>query len=113
MLSLLLSSVLAQTTKITLPNPLNSQQTSGILDPSKPGILWITIGRAVLMLVAIAAVVMILYGGFTWLTARGEKDKITTARDTILWVILGLVVVSGAYVFLKFVIQALQGAFMK
>ncbi len=42
--------------------------------------------------VALISVVMGLYAGFLFITARGEPAQIKTARGTLLWAIIGIAV---------------------
>ncbi len=43
------------------------------------------------------AVVCILWSGFLFVSAGGDPAKIKTARETLLWSIIGLTVVIGAW----------------
>jgi len=49
--------------------------------------------------------VFLLLGGFTWITAGGDKTKLEKARDEITHAIIGLVVVGGAYAIAALVSQ--------
>ncbi len=42
--------------------------------------------------IALASVVMGLYAGFLFITARGEASQISTARQTLLWAVIGIAV---------------------
>lgn len=41
--------------------------------------------------------VMFLYGGFLWMTAAGEADKVKKATQTMTNAVIGMVIVIGAY----------------
>lgn len=56
------------------------------------------------MFVGIVSVVMIILGGFRYITAGGDSGKINTAQQTIIYAIVGLVVVGFAQVIVRFVI---------
>ncbi|HPW48390.1 MAG TPA: hypothetical protein PLJ97_03525, partial [Candidatus Saccharibacteria bacterium] len=56
-------------------------------------------------IVGIAAVIMIILGGFWVITAAGDPTKIGRARSTILYAVIGLVIVALAQVLVKFVIK--------
>ncbi len=43
------------------------------------------------------AVVFIMWSGFLFVSAGGNPEKIKTARTTLLWAIIGLVIVIGAW----------------
>ena len=40
---------------------------------------------------------LMIYGGFTWMLARGNEQEITKAKDLIISAIIGLIVVLSAY----------------
>lgn len=56
------------------------------------------------------ALAMIVYGGFLWLTSAGKPERITKGQQTLLWSVIGLVVIFGANVLANFVISTLGGA---
>lgn len=56
-------------------------------------------------LLGLVAIVMILYGGFTWMTAGGNEDKIDTAKQIISAAAIGLVIVLISWAIVTFVIQ--------
>lgn len=45
---------------------------------------------------AILVVLMIIYSGFLFVSARGSEEKISTAKKTFTWSIIGAVVLLGA-----------------
>lgn len=59
------------------------------------------------IVVGIVAVIMILIGGFRFLTSGGDSGKVTSARNTILYAIVGLIVVAFAQLIVKFVLSSL------
>ncbi len=58
----------------------------------------------------IIALVIILLGGFKWMTAAGNEDKVAEAKKLIGAGIIGLVVILAAYAIAQFVIAALYNA---
>ncbi len=60
-----------------------------------------------LMIVGAAAVVMIIYGGFKYITSAGDSSGVTSAKNTILYAVLGLIVVLLAYAIVNWVINDL------
>ena len=58
----------------------------------------------VLGLLGLIAVIMILYGGFTWMTAGGNEDKVDTAKQIISSAAVGLVIILIAWAIVTFVI---------
>lgn len=56
------------------------------------------------VLVGIAAVIMIIIGGFRYITSAGDTTKVAGAKNTILYAVIGLVIVALAQVIVKFVL---------
>ncbi len=46
----------------------------------------------------IVVILMLVYVGFLFVTARGEPAKITTARQALLWTVVGALILLGAQV---------------
>lgn len=61
-------------------------------------------------LLGIIAVVIILLGGFKWMTAGGSEDKVGEAKKLIMQGIIGLVIILAAWAIAKFVIDSLVSA---
>lgn len=56
-------------------------------------------------IVGIIAVIMIVYGGLRYITSGGESGKVTSAKNTIIYAIIGLIVVALAQFIVKFVLD--------
>ena len=54
--------------------------------------------------VSIAAVIMIMIGGFRYVTSGGKQESVTGAKNTILYAVIGLVIVALAQVIVRFVL---------
>lgn len=50
--------------------------------------------------------VLMIYGGYLWMTARGSEEQVTKARNIIIAAIIGLVIVVGAYAATTFIVRA-------
>jgi len=66
--------------------------------------------RAILGFLGIVAVVIILWGGFLWMTSGGSDEKVGKARKFIIMGIIGLAIVLAAYAIASFVITSLVAA---
>lgn len=55
----------------------------------------------------IVAVLIILWGGFTWMTAGGNEEKVGEAKKIITAGIIGLIIVISSYAIARFVVQSL------
>jgi len=56
-------------------------------------------------IVGIIAVVMIIIGGVKYVTSGGSSEKTTSAKDTILFAVVGLIIVAIAQIIVKFVLH--------
>lgn len=64
------------------------------------------IGTAVsafLALLGVIFLVLMLYAGYNWMTAQGDEEKVTKAKDTITRSIIGMIIVVGAYAIWNFI----------
>ncbi len=67
--------------------------------------------QAALLLVGTVFLGLMIYGGFTWMTAKGAEDKITKAKETVVAAAIGIVIILAAYAATNFVTENLiQGA---
>src|SRR3989344_550136 len=69
--------------KITIPNPLKNGADS------LPELLNLIIDSIIIPLGSVVIVVMIIYSGFLFVTAQGNETKITTAKNSILYAVIG------------------------
>lgn len=58
-----------------------------------------------LFILGIGAVIMIVIGGIKYATANGEAAKISSAKNTILYSVVGLIVALLAWGIVRFVIE--------
>ena len=50
---------------------------------------------------------MIIIGGLRYITSNGDSGNVTNAKNTILYAIVGLVIVALAQLIVRFVVQRL------
>lgn len=62
------------------------------------------------VIVGVVAVLMIIVGGFRYITSGGDSGNVSTAKNTILYAIVGLVIVALAQFIVKFVLAKATGA---
>jgi hypothetical protein len=60
-----------------------------------------------LSFISVIFFILMLYGGFLWMTARGNSDQETKAKDTIFGAIIGIIIVLSAYAITSFVFKNL------
>lgn len=90
-----------QPTRVSLPNPLGTTN------------LTVLIGRVIAALMSIVgslALLMFIYGGFLWMTARGNGDDVKKGKSIIVWSVAGLLLIFSAYIILKFIFGRITGA---
>ncbi len=54
------------------------------------------------------ALVIFIYGGITWMLARGEADKQREGFDTLVWGSLGIAVMLASYALVNYVFEAFR-----
>lgn len=60
-------------------------------------------------ILGILAVLIIMLGGFRWMMAQGEPDKVDKAKKLIYSGIIGLVIILASYAIATFVWNAVRG----
>jgi hypothetical protein len=60
----------------------------------------------ILSIVGTAFFILMIYAGFIWMTARGQEDRVTKAKNTIITAVIGLVIVISAYAITNLVMNA-------
>ena len=63
-----------------------------------------TVVNLLTALVGIVAVIMIIVGGFRYITSGGSSEKVSLAKNTILYAVIGLIIVALAQVIVRFVL---------
>jgi hypothetical protein len=58
------------------------------------------------IVIGVVSVIMIMVGGFRYVTAGGDSSSISAAKNTILYAIVGLVVAALAQVLVNFVLHS-------
>ena len=61
----------------------------------------------VIGIIGLVAVAMVIYGGLRYTTSAGDSGKVTSAKNTILYGIIGLIVAVLAFAIVNFVITGL------
>ena len=68
------------------------------------------ITNTILYIVGILAVIMLIIGGIRYVVSGGDSKKVTDAKNTILYAIIGLIICFLAYAIVNFVIAALPSS---
>ena len=63
--------------------------------------------NTILYIVGIIAVIMLIIGGIKYVLSGGDSKKVTDAKNTVLYAIIGLVIAVFSYAIVNFVITSL------
>jgi hypothetical protein len=72
-----------------------------------------TIIQTALEFIGVIFLLLIIYGGYNWMTAAGDSGKVDTAKNTITRATIGLIVVLAAYAISYFVVRTLAETTLK
>ncbi len=61
------------------------------------------------LIVGVISVIMIIIGGLKYITSGGDSSNVSGAKNTILYAVIGLIVVALAQVIVRFVLQKAAG----
>ena len=67
------------------------------------------ITNTVLLIVGLISVIMLVYGGLRYILSGGASKKVTDAKNTILYAIIGLIISMLAYAIVHFVLNSVIG----
>lgn len=63
--------------------------------------------KAVLAIIGSIFLMMIIYGGFIWMTAAGNDSKVQTGRNVLVWAIIGIIVIFLAWMLVAVIFESL------
>lgn len=100
---------IAQGTNLDAQNVTNGGDCSGTTDTSSGagninGIIK-TVINIFSIIVGVVAVIMIIIGGLRYITSGGDSNNVSGAKNTIIYAIIGLVVVALAQFIVQFVLN--------
>lgn len=65
------------------------------------------ISNTILYIVGIVSVIMLIWGGIRYILSGGDNKKVTDAKNTILYAIIGLIIAILAFAIVNFVLNAI------
>jgi len=86
---------------------VNSSCTSGITDQQaqqKINDILHTVINFFSLIVGVVSVIMIIYGGLKYITSGGDSGNVSGAKNTIVYALIGIVVVALAQFMVRFVL---------
>lgn len=66
--------------------------------------------NVVLSFVSVIVLLFMTYGGFLWLTARGNTDQVTKGKTILRNAIIGLIITVASFILTSFVVTTIEGA---
>ena len=91
-----ISTILAEVAKVT---PVGDNTDPNALTTNVAGIINGVIGA-----LGIVAVIVIIMGGVSYMTSAGDASKVKKAKDTILYGVIGLIIVMLSFAIVNWVI---------
>ena len=90
----------------TWGNEAGNIQRQVALGNDDPRSIAANIINIILGFLGILAVVLILFGGFKWMTAAGNEDKVAEAKKLLVAGVVGLIIILAAYALAAFILDA-------
>ncbi len=90
----------------------NRAKVGGGFDDSETGDISVdirSIFNFIFGVMGIVAVIVIILGGFNFMTSTGDPGKVKKGKDTILWGVVGLLVVLFSFAIVNFILNAISG----
>ncbi len=87
----------------------NAERNTGLGNASPPDIAGGIISW-VLGLLALIAVILVIYGGFIWMLSRGNEEEVKKAKDILSGALFGLIIILASYGITNYVFGNLLGA---
>ena len=84
--------------------PLNESNVSGAELPDLAGQV---IGTA-LSMIGVLFFILAVYGGFVWMTAKGESERVERGKETVIAATIGVVIIVASYALTNFVLKSLE-----
>lgn len=71
--------------------------------------IFVNITELILGIIGSLILLMFIYGGFLWITSRGDAERVKKGKDTVTNAVIGLAIILLSYSMINFVIAALAG----
>lgn len=119
-----LASLLATAASFTLPlvtlaaytpqsivfDPNSNVERNSGLGNATPGDVAAGVINWVLGILALIAISLVIYAGFLWLTARGNEEQVTKAKDILEGAIIGVLIILASYGATQYIFENLVNA---
>ena len=119
-----ITSVIATATSFTLPlvtladytpqaiifDPNSNVERNTGLGNATPGDVAAGVINWVLGILALIAISLVIYAGFLWLTARGNEEQVTKAKNILEGAIIGVLIILASYGATQYIFENLVNA---
>ena len=85
-------------------NDARGKGTANELNLTQGGLVG-TVVNYLLWFIGILSVIMIIWGGIRYATSAGDSNKVTAAKNTILYAVIGLVIAIFSYAIINWVMS--------
>ncbi len=85
-------------------------EQAGLSTIQDPRVAVVSIIRLVFTFLGILATLIVLYAGFTWMTAGGDEEKVSRAKKILTAGVIGLIITISAFGIASFIISRLTDA---
>ncbi|MFH1565461.1 MAG: hypothetical protein ABIC82_06540 [bacterium] len=69
--------------------------------------------KYILSFMGVVFLVLLIYGGFIWMLARGASEEVTKSKEIMINAIIGLGIVLGAYLITDWIVSSLASVTLK
>ncbi len=67
-----------------------------------------TIIKGALTVIGSLTLLMLVWGGFQWLTSAGNTEKVSQGTNTMIWAVIGVVIVFASYLMVETLLRVLS-----
>ena len=61
--------------------------------------------QVLLGFIGVLFIILVIFGGFKWMTAGGDSTKVQKAKDTIIKATIGFIIIIASYIIVSFVLS--------
>ena len=85
------------------------QEASGLADTSLPALIGLII-HVFLGILGVVFLVLVIYGGWLWMTAGGDGEKVDQAKKIFINATVGLIIILASYAITSYIVNLLTDA---
>lgn len=106
--ALLSPALVPSTAEAQIQKGIDAARTNDMSSAADPESIVQKAVNIILFVLGVLAVIMIIVGGFRYVTSGGDSNKLTSAKNTILYAVIGLIVALFAYAIVNWVVKQVQ-----